>query len=110
MNPWDFTISVRGDLPVFADCLEEVGHPGAKIVRALAVDGKFPTCITRPPAHPYACWAWDVSCSIAMSDNEPHKLPLWSLRGSGRTEFFSPTEAVWAVVNAGRYGYPWKRW
>lgn len=97
--PWEFVISRPEDMGPFADLLEEVGHPGDRVARHLANTGKFPLLSGW-------VWQWHV-CTMSSPDKLAHELPSDSQGGyCGVREFYTATEAVWAVINAGRY-MPW---
>lgn len=105
MMPWEFVINKPSDLPVFADLLADHRHPGEAVVRHLIANKRFPvrTTIRR-------LVAWYV-----LSTNHPEQiryrssLPKGSLAAEYDTvlprqyDYFTRTEAIWAVVNAGKY-------
>jgi len=105
MNFWDFEIRSPRDLPVFADLLADWGHPGEAIVRHLIVNKKFP-CPVPASDHRFrdnvgnriVCWYWCIG---------PSKLgfflPGKAFYGVGKSYYYTATEAIWAVIQAGKY-------
>jgi hypothetical protein len=105
VKPWEFTIRSAEDLPAFADLLEEWGHPGHHIVRHMIQKGKFPRKIT---CRAQDAWEFEVVAGLTLRRDLPHQLDDGALRRDYTNLFYSPTEAVWAVVNANEY-LPWKQ-
>lgn len=114
MKPWEFEINEFADLQPFFDLLQEWGHPNVNVVSKLIENSRFPKkqkttkiqenrFLASIPVH----WYWRVLSVVYLNSGKRnnHYLPMGSLMwvSFGTLRFSSATEAIWAVVNAGKY-------
>lgn len=107
MKPWEFVISDPSDLPMFADLLEEWGHPGFRIVRHIITNKKFPRKDRIEDVYYWLIMkGHDKVCSYKLPvsaflgpDIFPNIFPDYSIIRYYNTS----TEAIWAIINAFRY-------
>lgn len=93
---WNFVINRPEDLQPFFDLLVEFNHPNAVCVQKLIEEGRFPWYDDSSNS-----WDWDVGSYLNTRSN--NQLPSSTFKKPGWYEFHTATEAVWAVVNAGRF-------
>ncbi len=100
MKPWEFIIEKPEDLPVFADLLEDWDHPGVGVVRGMIRDGKWPWTDVGNRTDK-GCY-WFIHAELRSTEH-PNHLPMGSLASREWCKYYTLTEAIWAVVNAGKY-------
>ncbi len=108
MKPWEFLINEPADLLPFHDLLEEWGHPGAEVVKHLIKNKKFPSRVG------YTLRGnWGVYWGWLLEEKDPGMARVLPIKyfcapcgedgENGEHTFFTATEAIWWVINAGKY-------
>jgi len=97
LKPWEVIIEEPQDMYILADVLHDWNHPGEEIVRDLITRGRFPF------VDEDRRWSWCVSYEGVEFGYGSQDLEEGELAYLYNHFYFTATEAVWAVINAGIY-------